>query len=442
MTLFDYAGAKALGADGRPRRFSLANLEHDGRRLARGRSRKEERYAQLVGSADYLSGRFWADTWCAAFVWKKTKEFDYAITEDVFRRIERNPHDCTPWMRAEIQRLGQQYQFFHWHLAFPQVFRVPQDGEEPESEESGWSGGFDIVLGNPPWEKVKLQDAEWFAESRPDIADAPSAAVRRKIIESVAQEDPSLFHSYKDALRQSAAESHLLRSTGLYPLCGRGDINLFAVFAESMRTRISSHGRVGCVVPTGIAIDDTTKDFFDHLVCSRSLISLFDFGNDEDLFPAVRRHQHFCLLTVAGDACVQPSTGIAFGFFLTNISQMREEGRSFVLSTDDICLMNPNTRTAPIFKTRYDADLTRAIYQRVPVLVKERPSEVSLWGISFARLFDMTNDSEHFRTGRQLEESGGCLKGNHFLVGPDCYVPLFDPKMAQQYQPCAEHHSA
>lgn len=112
---------------------------------------KEERYARLVGSADYLSGRFWADAWCAAFVWKKTKEFDYAITEDVFRSIERNPRDCTPWMRAEIQRLAHQYQFFHWHLSFPQVFRVPPPDEQSENVQWGCSGGFDVVLGNPPW---------------------------------------------------------------------------------------------------------------------------------------------------------------------------------------------------------------------------------------------------------------------------------------------------
>ena len=129
---------QALGADGRFRRQPGQPGARPTTTRLKPSASKEERYAQLVGSADYLSGRFWADTWCAAFVWKKTKEFDYAITEDVFRRIERNPHDCTPWMRAEIQRLARQYQFFHWHLAFPQVFRVP--GDDQSQRTSKWAG--------------------------------------------------------------------------------------------------------------------------------------------------------------------------------------------------------------------------------------------------------------------------------------------------------------
>jgi hypothetical protein len=113
--------------------------------------RKEELYAELVRSASYEHGRLWADAWCAAFVWKKTKEFAYPITEEVFRRIERNPHHLTVWMKDEIIRLREQYQFFHWHLAFPDVFCVPATPEIKRHDPTGWEGGFDVVLGNPPY---------------------------------------------------------------------------------------------------------------------------------------------------------------------------------------------------------------------------------------------------------------------------------------------------
>ena len=92
--------------------------------------------------------------------------FDYAITEDVFRRIERNPHDCPPWMRDEIKRFAGHYRFFHWHLAFPQVFRVPTGSEQPENEQMGWCGGFDLVLGNPPWDALSPNAKEFFAGNR------------------------------------------------------------------------------------------------------------------------------------------------------------------------------------------------------------------------------------------------------------------------------------
>ena len=116
---------------------------------------KQERYEELVKSSGYLFGRLWADAWCAAFVWRKVPERDggppYAITEEVFRAIEKSPHSVPPWLKDEIQRFAQQYRFFHWHLEFPDVFRVPTSDEEPENEQTGWSGGFDTVVGNPPY---------------------------------------------------------------------------------------------------------------------------------------------------------------------------------------------------------------------------------------------------------------------------------------------------
>ena len=289
---------------------------------------KEKIYAELVRSSSYESGRQLADAWCAAFVWKKCKPsktpdaptsspsppsegdsavriprsafeggFDYPITNDIFQRLERNPHDAPKWMRDEIKRLAGQYQFFHWHLAFPDVFRVPANGGKAESELSGMNGGFDCILANPPWERVKLQEKEWFAERRPDIANATNAAARKRLIEALRTEDAALHSQFQDAARQAEGESQMLRTTGLFPLCGRGDINLYAVFAEGMRNHLSPVGRVGCVLPSGIATDDTTKDFFADLIDKRELVSLFHFENEDLVF------QQF--ITPSASACSQ-----------------------------------------------------------------------------------------------------------------------------------------
>ena len=133
-------------------------------------------------------------------------------------------------MFGETRRLARQYNSFHWHLAFPEVFRTAADG------------GFDAILGNPPWEKIKLQEKEWFAERRPEIADAPNAAARKRRIESLKIEAPLLHAEFQNALRQADGESHLIRNSGLYPLCGRGDINVYSVFAERI-FQFMRHGR-------------------------------------------------------------------------------------------------------------------------------------------------------------------------------------------------------
>ena len=318
---------------------------------------------------------------------------------------------------AESKRLADQFQLFHFHLAFPEVFA---------------QGGFDVNLGNPPWEKIKLQEQEWFAERRPDIANAANATARKRLVEALESESPLLFREFRNAIRHSESESHLLRNSGVYPLCGRGDINLYAVFAEKVRQSLSPAGRMGCVLPTGIATDDTTKTFFDDLITTATLVSLYDFSNKEGLFAAVKKHQQFCLTTIKGIVATGHSE-IRFAFALTNVEQLKESGRVFFLTPRDIILVNPNTRTAPIFRTQIDADITTHIYRRIPVLIKEGPPEENPWGITFMRMFDVTNDSPSFRTRKELEELGCKPDAGMMVTDSQVFLPLFDPKMAQQF---------
>jgi hypothetical protein len=101
---------------------------------------------------------------------------------------------------------------------------------------TGWEGGFDVVLGNPPWERIKLQEKEWFAARDTEIATAPNAAARkRRLIEKLPRSNPALYEAFMDDKRQAEGESHFVRNSGRYPLCGRGDVNTYTIFAELSR---------------------------------------------------------------------------------------------------------------------------------------------------------------------------------------------------------------
>lgn len=409
----------------------VAALEQIDDSTLEGVHQMEARYEQIVRSTSYEHGRLWADTWCAAFVWPKTRDAQ-PLAEDMFRIVERNPMAAPEPLRNDIRRIAKQYRFFHWHLAFPEVFHVPRANESlPEGP--GWIGGFDVVLGNPPWERIKIQEKEWFAERRPDIAQAPNAAARKRIIQALKDEDPGLWASWCDALRQSDGEAALVRSTGRYPLCGRGDINTYAIFAELNRSLLNPHGRAGFIVPTGIATDDTTKFFFQDLVEHNSLVSLYDFQSGPGLFSEIGHARFkFSLVTLAAKrARAKP---IEFAFFLRSLPELQDRERKFTLSADDIALLNPNTLTCPIFRTRRDAAITKQIYERVPVLIQESTGEPgNPWKVSFLRMLDMAMDSSSFRTAAQLEGNGWTLKGNVFENGEDRRVPLYEAKMIHQY---------
>ena len=117
-------------------------------------------------------------------------------------------------------------------------------------------------------------------------------------------------------------------------------------------------------MPTGIATDDTCKNFFGDLVQSQTLSALIDFENSAPLFAGVHRSYKFSLLSISN----QPTPETKFSFFLTHPRQLEDKQRVFTLTPQDIALINPNTLTSPVFRTRADAELTRKIYQRVPVL--------------------------------------------------------------------------
>lgn len=325
-------------------------------------------------------------------------DFSRAITTQAVadRLQERTPSQAL----ATAQALAVENRFFHWPLEFPEVFE---------------SGGFDVILGNPPWERIKLQEEEFFASRNTAIARAPNAAARKRLIADLPKTNPALWHDYQRALHGAESTSRFLRGSGQYPLTGRGDINTYSVFAERVRSLLNIRGRAGIIVPTGIATDATNQFFFADLVEQGQLASLFDFENREALFPGVHRSYKFCLLTLTGSRTQTDAT--TFTFFATRTEHLRDPRRVFTLTADDIARINPNTRTLPVFRTRQDADLTRAIYQRVPVLVNERTGE-NPWGVRFLRMFDMSNDSHLFRTRAELEKQGYRLVGNRFVPSP------------------------
>jgi hypothetical protein len=148
------------------------------------------------------------------------------------------------------------------------------------------------------------------------------------MIAALEQEDPALYATYKADLRAAEGESAFIRTSGKYPLCGRGDVNTYAVFAELARQVLSPLGRAGVIVPSGIATDDTTKFYFQDIMETGTLASLYDFENRRKLFPAVDSRMKFCLLTLAG-AARSVEQGAQFVFFALDVADLRKPERRF-----------------------------------------------------------------------------------------------------------------
>lgn len=320
--------------------------------------------------------------------------------------------------KSEVKRIAEEQRFFHWCVEFPEVFAANK--------------GFDVMCGNPPWDKIKVEDKKWFeSHNRADIVNAGTASQRKEAIEALQTSDPTLYKEYAKALADAEALSRFARLAGRFDLTATGDIDLYPMFAELCLS--FSKEAWGLVLPTGIAVNDSNKAFFSKLIDENRLVSLYDFENKEGLFD-IHRMFKFCLL-VASKPQDKPRI-VKGGFYLNRLDHLLDSRRIYSLQTSDFARLNPNTKTCPVFRTSRDAKLTAKIYRNSTILYNEITGE-NPWNVKFSRMLDMSNDSYLFRTYAQLTAQGATLNGNTFTtVDGETYVPLYEGKMIWHYN----HH--
>jgi hypothetical protein len=389
---------------------------------------RADAWRRLEADPDLVAAKLVADAWCAAFVQPKTgaTTSGQGITHATTRALSETPESVPDTLITQVNKLARQYRFFHWHLEFPGIFTVSDD-TSPDAG-TGWTGGFSCVVGNPPWERVKIQDKEFFGNAgRPDIEGAATAAIRKKMIDTLADTDPDLHQAYLDALRQSEGTAHLLLKSGRYPFTGQGDVNTYSVFAETMRTVTNPDGAAGIITPTGLATDKTTAPFFADTLGNQRLYAFYDFENEAKVFRDIDHKNRFAVTTMTGTQRTVQRT--KFAFLNRHISDVPE--KRFQLAAKEVLALNPNTGTLPMFRSRKDADITLGIYSRHPVLIRDDDPDGNPWGLSFATLFHMANDSGLFHTADDLADAK--FNGWSYKRGNNEYVPLYEAKMLSHF---------
>lgn len=381
-----------------------------------------------------------ADTYVAAFLAPKVPLASERIPLSgyLWGLLHPNPNQPpNPELSHAAHRLCRAHSVFHWWLAFPQVAA---------------KGGFDVMLGNPPWERIKLQEEEFFATRSPLVATANNKAERGKRIELLRQglllhtlypdveaaeglsppnrAEMQLHQDFIAARRGAEAASLFAHDSGRYPLTGVGDVNTYALFAESLFQLITTNGRAGFIVPSGIATDDSTKHYFQAISQTGRLVSLLGFDNAKRIFPAVHPDTPFSLVTLGPQ-----SERAELVHYSLSVAETADPRRRFTLTPEEFRLINPNTRTCPVFRSQRDADLTKKLYRAAPVLIREAEwegegketrlltPEVNPWGIRFSAMFHMSNDSHLFAN---TPADSASPNQPHRL-------PLYEAKMIHQF---------
>ena len=326
---------------------------------------------------------------------------------------------------GQARRLTTEERFLNWEVAFPGVWSA--------WERAGLHGGFDAVIGNPPWDRMKLQQVEWFAARRGEIAMAQRASDRKRMIADLEKDNDPLARDFAEASARAVTAARMARSCGEYPLLSGGDMNLYSLFVERAMTLVKPDGMVGLLTPSGIASDKTAARFFKGVSTEGRLKALYDFENKKVFFPDVHASFKFCVFVASPSPIDGPAN---CAFYLHNVAELNDPERCFPLTAEAFARVNPNTGTAPIFRTSRDAELTTAIYGRLPILVDHSSgAAVKAWPVKYTTMFHMTNDSGLFRTREELEEKEGAypVGGNRFASPSGDWVPLYEGKMVQAF---------
>ena len=319
--------------------------------------------------------------------------------------------------KTEVKRMAEEQRFFHWCVEFPEVFAANK--------------GFDVMCGNPPWDKLQMEEEKWFAGKDEDIVKAANQADRKKKIAKLQTSSPELYNEFIQACNNITNQSSFVKNSGRFPLTAVGKLELSSLFAELCLS--FSKEAWGLVVPRGIITDTGNQFFVSKLIDENRLISLYDFENREKLFEIDSR-KNFCLLSVG--KAKESTHDVNGGFYLTRIDHMLDPRRIYTLRTDDFARLNPNTKTCPVFRTSRDAKLTAKIYRNSTILYNEITGD-NPWNVKFGSMFNMSTDSYLFRTYAQLTAQGATLNGNTFTtVDGEIYVPLYEGKMIWHYN----HH--
>ena len=434
--------------------------------------RKEAAFASTESAPEYRRGKFIADLWCAAFVINKRYSVSVTDAHEVSNSEQQivvpvagqllhtqdelfgqdlpiavapapkktkaklvmpnsgfgPPSGITTQhlrdfvqdrqlpvgLEKETEAIAREYRFFHWHLAFPQVFD---------------RGGFDCMLGNPPWDMQEIKDNEFFASEYPQILAVTSAKEKASILDRIAIERPNLWESYVRYCRTVNGQTHLIMGSGRFPHSAAGRLNLYRLFVESSCTVLSGNGRVGMIIPSGFASDSFAQPHFRSLFDVGRIHSLWDFENRAGLFPTVHSSYRFSAVTIGGNDRVGEKTD--FVFFAHSVEDLRMDERHVAMAHGDLTEINPISGTPPQFRTAREFAITSLIHSRAAILCPEHPKDG--WGVKTKLMFMMNAGMKSHRTAEELLANNFEMIGNRFVGESSEWLPFYEGKMVGMF---------
>lgn len=357
--------------------------------------------------------KWWKDwracnLWTAAFFFNYTEENKLAApNSERLQKFLQNPEAAYGPMIGKANAMSVENRFFHWPLEFPDVFK---------------QGGFDVILGNPPWEIVELSEKEFFSTINKEIATADTSATRRHLIDVLKGSDPKLYNEFIQRKHNTDSQRRFIQFSKRYPDSSKGRIDLYPLFLENSFVILSKTGICSLILPSSIAMGAYNADLFSKIVNENRLRSFFDFENSKGIFPDVHRSYRICLITFTGG--VVKNSSIELLYHGKQVSDLLNEIKRIKLSKGELEMFSPNTLAPPIILTKNDLLLAKKVYSTFGVL-NNRKGETNKWGVIIRRMLSLSDGDDLFKKSYDLNEIKKANKAE--------WIKLYSGKAIYQY---------
>lgn len=313
------------------------------------------------------------DLWCAGWFWQDGPPPGAGAFAELcdFLLHERAtlPVQTTKRLLAHADALAARHRFHHWPLAFPEIFRNERGERLPD-------GGFDAVLGNPPWDMVR--------------GDSGEGGVR------TGRRDDA--HRFTDFVREA----------GIYRVESRSHVNLYQLFAERALQLVRPGGRLGLVLPSGVMTDAGAAPLRRHIFDRAAIDAVAGLDNRSGIFP-IHRSVRFVLVTCT---CGRPTHTISCRFGISNPDDLEKPAggtRPIVVTRRLLSRISGDDDLAiPEIGGEVDLRILEKISAGVPFL-----GAADGWNVQFSRELNASDDRHAFALFDGDPDARPVIEGKH-----------------------------
>jgi hypothetical protein len=328
---------------------------------------------------------------------------------------------------ADARALIAEEHFLNWQIAFPGVW-----GEWGSKDRVG---GFDAVVGNPPWDRFEFEELPWFAARNAAIATEPLKSKRQIMIAALKSSHPELLEEFQTAQARQAAAAKIVRNAKIYGELNSGKLNIYKIFVERALSLVKPDGMVGLLTPIGIGTDHNVAGFLRKITDADRLKAFVAFENKRRwLFADVHAEDQPTIFCLGGPDRKFPN--FTYAVKLHRLPTDPDAPKPVTLTKETLAKVNPTTSTMPIFRSMSDLLIVAKVYENSPVLIEgtgrnERP----VWPIKYRQMINMTSKSGGFRTAQMLlDHEGAWPTANGEYDSPKGrWLRLYEGKMVSIY---------